>query len=92
MMSEGSDFRGRISHRLSLIFGFLFLVVLLVGGVSLYLARSIFISTEEIRRESEQIDLVDRIHSAIHHYVSALQRAILHRGTVPDSERIAYLE
>jgi len=92
MMSEGSEFRGRISHRLSLIFGFLFLVVLLVGGVSLYLARSIFISTEEIRRESEQIDLVDRIHSTIHHFVSALQRAILHRGTVPDSERIAYLE
>jgi two-component system sensor histidine kinase DegS len=92
MMSEEGDFRGRISHRLSLIFGFLFLVVLLVGGVSLYLARSIFISTEEIRRESEQIDLVDRIHSAIHHFVSALQRAILHRGTVPDSERIAYLK
>jgi len=92
MMSQGSEFRGRISHRLSLIFGFLFLVVLLVGGVSLYLARSIFISTEEIRRESERIDLVDRVHSAIHHFVSALQRAILHRGTVPDSERIAYLE
>ena len=88
----GSEFPGRINRRLSLIFGVLFFVVLLVGGVSLYLARSIFISTEEIRRESERIDLVERIHSAIHHFVSALQRAILHRGTVPDSERIAYLE
>lgn len=61
-MSQGSDFRGRISHRLSFLFGLLVFVVLLVGGVSLYLSRSISLGAEAIRWESQQIDAADRIH------------------------------
>ena len=88
----GSDFPGRINRRLSLIFGILFLTVLLVGGVSLYLARAISLGAEAIRWESQQIDVADRIHSTIHHFLSALQRAKLLGRAIPDGEREAYLQ
>ena len=89
---DGYEFRGKINRRLSLIFGFLFFVVLLVGGFSLYLARSISLSGEQVGRESERIDLVDQIHSTIHHLISDLQRARLEEATISDSARIAYLQ
>ena len=92
MNPDGPYFPGRINRRLSVIFGILFFVVLLVGGISLYLARSIFLSAEEIRRESERVDLIDQIHSTIHHFVSTLQRARLQGTTIPDSGRVAYLQ
>jgi signal transduction histidine kinase len=76
---------------LTLVFAILFFLVLFVGGISLYRARSIFLSTNEIRRESEQIDLVDRIHSTIHHLISDIQRSILRGTSVPDAERKSYL-
>src|SRR3972149_5017366 len=87
-----ADFRGRISHRLSFVFGFLVFVVLLAGGVSLYLSRSISLGAEAIRWESQQIDVADRIHSTIHHFLSALQRAKLLGRAIPDGERAAYLQ
>jgi signal transduction histidine kinase len=83
--------RGNISRRLSLIFGTLFLAVILVGGISLYLARSIFLSTQEIGMETDRIDIVDRIHSTFHHFVSAIQRAQLRGVLLLDSERSLYL-
>ncbi len=91
-MSQGPDFRGRINHRLSLIFASLFLVVVLVGGLSLYLARSIFLSTDNIKRESERIDLADRIHSTIHHLISDMQRSILRGTSIPDAEQKSYIQ
>ena len=48
MMFEESDFRGRISHRLSLIFRLLFFVALLAAGASPYLARPIFTTTGDV--------------------------------------------
>ena len=92
MMSEGSDVRGRINHRLSLIFASLFLVVVLVGGISLYLARSIFVSTDNIKRESERINLADGIHSTIHHLISDMQRSILRGTSIPDAGQKSYLQ
>lgn len=89
---EDFDLRGKISRRLSLTFGILFFAVLLVGGFSLYLARSILLSTEEIRRESERIDLVDQMHSTVHHLISALQRAVLSGKSIPHSGGYLYLE
>ncbi|OGQ75151.1 MAG: hypothetical protein A3G40_00435 [Deltaproteobacteria bacterium RIFCSPLOWO2_12_FULL_57_22] len=91
-MSEGSDVRGRINHRLSLIFASLFLVVVLVGGISLYLARSIFVSTDNIKRESERINLADGIHSTIHHLISDMQRSILRGTSIPDAGQKSYLQ
>lgn len=84
--------RGKISRRLSLVFGFLVLVVLLAGGASLYLSRSISLGAEAIRWESQQIDVADRIHSTIHHFLSALQRAKILGRLIPDGERAAYLQ
>lgn len=92
MISQGSDFRGRINHRLSLIFASLFLVVVLVGGISLYLARSIFLSTDNIKGESERTNLADRIHSTVHHLISDMQRSILRGTSIPDAEQKSYLQ
>jgi len=89
---DGYEFRGKISRRLSLIFGFLVFVVLLAGGASLYLSRSISLGAEGIRWESQQIDVADRIHSTIHHFLSALQRAKILGRPIPDGERDAYLQ
>lgn len=90
--AEDFVLRGKISRRLSLVFGFLVLVVLLAGGASLYLSRSISLGAEAIRWESQQIDVADRIHSTIHHFLSALQRAKILGRLIPDGERAAYLQ
>jgi len=46
----------------------------LVGGTSLYFARSIFLAAQEVKKESDRIDLVDRVHYTIHHFIEALER------------------
>lgn len=91
-MFEQASFPRRINQRLTLIFGLSFFLVLLVGGVSLYLTRSIFVGAEEIRRESERIEVADRIHSTIHHFIAALYRARILSQPLPDGSRTAYLQ
>ncbi|MBI2998784.1 MAG: HAMP domain-containing protein [Deltaproteobacteria bacterium] len=88
---EELTFPGRINRRLSLLFGFLVFLVLLAGGVSLYLSYSISLGAETIRWESQQIDVADRIHSTIHHFLAAIQRAKILGKPIPDGERAAYL-
>lgn len=89
---EEVPFPGRISRRLSLLFGVLVFVVLLVGAASLYLSYSILRGAEAIRWESEQIDVADRIHSTIHHFLSAIQQAKILGRPIADSEQAAYLQ
>jgi signal transduction histidine kinase len=89
---ETADFPGRIDHRLNAIMGLLFSLILVGGGMSLYLAYYNYLNTEEIRRERERIDLVDQMHDTVHHFVSDLQRAIINGTRFPSSDRTAYME
>lgn len=75
-VQEGA-FPGRISRRLSLAIGLLFLLVLLVGGVSMLLAKSIFVSTQEIQEENDHIYGAESIHGAISHLIHQLNRILL---------------
>ncbi len=90
--AEPAAFPGKISRRLSGIMGVLFLLVLVGGGIALYLAYSIYLDSEEISRERERIDLIDEMHSTVHHFVSALHRAIIMRAGLPSPERTAYIK
>jgi nitrate/nitrite-specific signal transduction histidine kinase len=69
------DFPGRISRRLSLLLGIVLVVVLLVGGVSILLARSIFVSTGDIEMQAQHIETIDAVHAAVHHLISAIQQS-----------------
>lgn len=48
--SAAFELTGRIDHRLSFVFGSLFILVLMVGGISLYLLGSLLLKSEEIAR------------------------------------------
>ena len=73
---EGT-FPGRISRRLSFAIGLLFILVLLVGGVSMLLAKSIFVSTQEIQEENDHIYGAESIHGTIHYLIHQLNRTLL---------------
>lgn len=77
---------------MALFFGMNFLGVLLVGGMSIFFARSIYMAAEEIRREHQEIEIADRIHSTFHHFLFSLQRAVILSRPVPDNVRSAYRE
>lgn len=79
-------FPGRISRRLSLAIGLLFLLVLLVGGVSLLLARSIILITWDIKRQGEHIQVMDAFHSSIHHLINEVQQSVI-TGLAPSPAR-----
>lgn len=89
---DGVVFRGKINRRLSLFFAFLFILLLLVGTVSRYLAQTMLLNSDRIRKESEREVLVDRIDDTFHHFVSALEQAALGGAAIPDTERIAYVQ
>lgn len=82
-----TGFRGRIDHRLSVVFVSLFLLVLMVGATSLYLLGSLLLRSQEIGRESEQVHLVERMHRTLQYFFSAVQQAQLQGRAVPDSLR-----
>lgn len=90
--SQKVAFPGRINRKLSLLFGLLFFLVLLVGGTSLYLAHSIFLVSQEIKSHSERTNLVFRIYYTSHHLIELLERASLQVGTVTDGDRSAYIQ
>ncbi len=71
------EFSGRIGWKLGVVFGTLLSLVLLVGGSSLHLLRSILLGLEDIEKESQQVDVARRIHSTLHEFISAYVRANL---------------
>jgi signal transduction histidine kinase len=87
---EGSgevDFQGRIGRRLSVGLTLPLIVVLVVGGVSILLARSIYVSTEDIEVQAQHIETIDAVHAAVHHLVSAVQRSIISGVPLPEDEQ-----
>jgi signal transduction histidine kinase len=85
-------FPQKINRKLSLLFGLLFVLVLLVGGTSLYLARSIFLASQEVKRESERTDLVFGMYYTSHYLIELLERASLDMNTVAEGDRSAYMQ
>lgn len=72
-------FPGSIGRRFSLALGLLVAFVLLVGGISVLLARSIQRGTEEIRRHTLEIQAADDIHLAFHHVFDSVQQGVVWR-------------
>lgn len=72
---EEQDFPGRISRKLSLAVGTLFLLVFLVGGVSVFAARSIYQAAQEIGYENYHVQIMEDIHATVHHLNFEVARA-----------------
>lgn len=85
-MNLGPEFPGRIGRKVSLVMASGFALVLLVGGVTILLARSILGSTEAIREESEAIKAIDRIHFTAHHLVDATSYAVIRGMPYPGED------
>src|SRR5262245_28107035 len=83
--SSDTEFTGRIDHRLSLVFVSLFMLVLLVGGTSLYLLSSHLLKSDAIAKQSEQVHIVEQIDRYLQHFTSEIQLAQLQRRTIPTS-------
>ncbi len=83
-------FPHKIGRRLTLTLGFLITVVLLVGGLSLYLAKSISQSTDKIKKIGEEIEHIDRAHFAMHHLIEQAYQAII-TGVNSEVEKIGGL-
>jgi signal transduction histidine kinase len=84
---EGGDFRGRIGRRLSLLLCLLFIVVLVIGGISLLSARSIHLSTEEIDQQTQHIEDIDDVHVYVHRLIFGVQESIINHTPFPEAER-----
>ncbi|MFQ5882752.1 MAG: HAMP domain-containing protein [Candidatus Methylomirabilales bacterium] len=80
-------FTGRISRRLSLLLGLIFLVVILIGGVFLLSARSIYLSTEEIERQGRHVETIEEVHASVHHLIAAVQHSIITGTPLPEDEQ-----
>ena len=80
-------FTGRISRRLSLPLVLSFVAVLLIGGVSILAARSIYLSTQEIDRQGQHVEAINGIHAAVHHLVSAVHESVITGTPYPDDKR-----
>lgn len=90
LQDRDGAFPARIDRRLSLFLFVLFILVVVVGGTSLYFTRVIFFSVEELRKESDRLDLVNRMHYTVHHLVEETQAAALHVTALSESRRAAY--
>jgi nitrate/nitrite-specific signal transduction histidine kinase len=83
-------FPHKINRKLMLVFGALVFLVVIVGGTSLYVAHSVFVTALEVKKESERIDLVDRLHYTAHHIIEALTLAAIQVRSLTDNQRAAH--
>ncbi len=68
-----------IAHRIKLAMGIGFASVLLVGGVSVFLARAVSTGVERGRHQNLEVEAIDQIHSLVYHFVADLH-LVLQRG------------
>jgi signal transduction histidine kinase len=90
MSQDSTAFPARIDRRLSLFLLTLFVLVVVVGGTSLYFTRVIFISVQEVKKESERLDVINRIHYMVHHLIEEIDNAALHLASFSEDGRAAY--
>jgi signal transduction histidine kinase len=90
-MAEEAVFVGRIHRKLSLVFGCLFLLMVLGGGISLYLAGSLLLQSQQTAKQNEQVYAIANMHSSLHHFFSSMQRARLTGTSISPSLIKAYL-
>ncbi len=74
---KGEAFPARIGRKLGFAIGLALFMVLLVGGISIFLSSSISRGTQVIKAESEEIEHVNRLHIMTHHVVAAVQDAVV---------------
>ncbi len=89
---QDTPFTGRINRRLSLVFGSFFALVLVGTSISLSLAISLLVRSERTGKENEQVNVVEHLHSTLHHFFSAMQRARLGGSGLSNSVSDSYLE
>ena len=83
-------FPHKINRKLTLVFGALVFLVVVVGGASLFVARSVFVTAMRVKNESDRIDLVDRLHYTAHHIIEALTLAAIKLQSLSENQRAAY--
>ncbi|MBI2218170.1 MAG: HAMP domain-containing protein [Candidatus Rokubacteria bacterium] len=71
--------RAGIGRRISLAVRVVFALVLLVGGISVLLAWTIYVGVEEGRQRSLEVQAIERIHSVIQHFIGDLH--LVSQGT-----------
>ena len=74
-----------MDRRLSFVFVSLFLLVLLVGGISLYLLSSHLLKSDVIATQSEQVHIVEQLDRHLQSFTSEIQLAQLQGREVSDS-------
>lgn len=84
---ENISFPSKIGRRLTIALGFFIASVLLVGGVSLYLATAVTEGTDKIKGVAEEIEATERVHDTMHHLIEQLNRASISR-TITETDKI----
>ncbi len=84
-------FSGKIGWKLTLVFGTLLSLVLLVGGSSLHLLGSILLGLGDIEKESQQVDVARSIHSTLRELISTYVKANIQQENVPEEYRKSLL-
>ena len=74
---KGEAFPTRIGRKLGFAMGLALFLVLLVGGISIFLSSSISRGTKVIKAESEEIEHVNRLHIMMHHAIEEDQRVVV---------------
>ena len=84
---KGEAFPTRIGRKLGFAMGLALFLVLLVGGISIFLSSSISRGTQVIKAQSEEIEDVNRSHTMMHHVVEVVQHAVM-SGKTPLGEKV----
>lgn len=88
---KNEAFPTRMAQRWGLAIGLALFLVLLVGGISIFLSTSISRDTKVIEAESGEMEHVNRLHIMTHHVVAVVQHAVV-SGKVPSDDVEAMLE
>jgi CHASE3 domain sensor protein len=74
---KGEAFPARIGRKLGFAMGLALFLVLLVGGISIFLSSSISRGAKVIKAQSEEIEDVNRLLTMMHHAIEEDQRVVV---------------
>ena len=72
---KGEAFPARIGRKPGFAIGLALFMVLLAGGISIYLSSSLSRGTQVIETESEEIEHVNRLHTMMNHAIEEDRRS-----------------